>query len=769
MRRSGTRQSRSLKVSLVSTFLSVCLLLPIVPMSALGQTKPATKAPPSGTKRTPSATAKKPQKKSDDMAWLEAALKDPEFMKAFAHFTDRLTAELQMPAPRTQSHILPRLSDGTMFYAAFPNYGPVLRQFLQILQQELHDSPALRNFVQKNKLESGESKFEEMAQKVSELLDYLGDEVVVTAAVKGREPSGVLVAEVRKPGLSGFLDHLDTLINEDAKSKEHLRVFDPQTLQTATDAPGGGPVVLVRPDFLVIGTSAATVRDFNAQLDKGPGTFAANALGKRLAQSYQSGTSTVFAADLQKLMGLIPQNSPSTAQIKMLLDKSGFADAKYALMESRGAGRNSSNEVEVMFNGPRRGVASWIAPSGTLGSLDFMSPKSAVVEAFRLKPPAQILDDIVEIAGPMALQALPQIEQQFNVNLKQDILNKLGGEIGFELQMPVMPEAGSDTNNTKVQGGNFAVALSVTDAPGLQQTIKRLMAQSPIPAQERVEDGITFYSVAPPSAGASGQEFNYFFQDGYLIVTSNRELARETINLHRNGGSVAKLQGQPVKASGFARQNSNMFFASMLRQLPPDVSANLPKAFSGSEPMLNTMYAYADENSIRATSNSSMQTNAAMGLIVAAVAIPNLLRSKMAANDAAAVSILRTVNTAEVTYYTSYPKKGYAPSLAVMGPGAAGDCSNPTAANACLLDQTLGDPSCTGGKWCIKSGYKFSVRGICTPAGHCSGYAATATPVNPGSTGTKSFCTTTDAVIRSHEGGVDAPLTSAACRAWQPI
>lgn len=770
MRRFGTRQSRSMKVSLFFTALFVYLLA-IVPMNALGQTRPPAKAPQSGAKRTSPGAKKPAQNKSDDMAWLQAALKDPDFMKAFAHLTDRLSTELQMPAPRTQSRILPHLADDTMFYAAFPNYGPVLRQFQQILQEELHDSPALKNFLQKNKLEEGEAKFEEGAQKVSELFDYLGDEVVVTAAMKGREPSGVLVAEVRKPGLSGFLDHLDTLINADSKSKEHLRIFDPQTLQTATDGPGATAVVLVRPDFLVIGTSAATVRDFNTQLEKGQGTFSANALGKRLAQSYQGGTSTVFAADLQKLMALIPQNSRSSAQIKMLVDKSGFADAKYALIESRGAGRNSANELELMFNGPRHGVASWLAPSAMLGSLDFMSPKSAVVEAFRLKPPAQILDDIVELAGPMALQSLPQIEQQFNVNLKQDILSKLGGEIGFELQMPVMPPAGSDADNTKVEGGNFAVALSVNDAAGLEQTIKRLMAQSPMPAQERVEDGITFYSVAPPSAGVTGQEFNYFFLDGYLILTSSRELAREAISLHRNGGSAGRLESRPVKASAFARQNSNMFFASILKQLPTDVASNLPKAFSGNEPMVNTMYAYADENSIRATTNSNVQTNAAMGLIVAAVAIPNLLRSKMAANEAAAASTVRTVNTAEVVYATTYPNQGYAPSLAAMGPPAGGDCSNPsyvTAAHACLLDNVLGNASCTSGKWCTKGGYRYSVRGICTQT-LCRNYVVTATPVSK-DTGTKSFCSVNDAVVRLQAGTpLETPLTVAECRAWKAI
>jgi type IV pilus assembly protein PilA len=767
------RRSVNRKFFRLFTFVIVTLILAIAPVTALGQTKAPAKSPQSGARRispgTPS-TAKKPaaQKSDADMAWLQDALKDPELVNAVEHLSQRLTSELQYPAARTQSRILPRLPDSTMFYGAFPNYGPVLRQSLQIWQQELHDSAAIRTFLQKNKLDAGEPKFEEAVQKISEFMDYLGDEVVVTGSLKGKEPSGVVIAEVRKPGLSAFLEHVDQLLNAD--SKDHLRVLDPQQLQTATDKPGGDLTVLVRPDFVVIGGSAATVREVNAQLDKGTASFASNALGRRLAQAYQGGTNTLLAADLQKLVGLIPQGSPQTMQAMMLLDKTGFGDAKYAVMDSKGAGKNSTNQMELTFNGPRHGVAAWIAAPAPLGALDFMSPKSAVAEAFRLKPPAQMFDDIVELAGPSALQMLPQLEAQFSVNLKQDILSKLSGEIGFEMQTPPMVAAPASAM-TAVQP-SFKVMLGVTDPAGLQQTVKRLLKQAPMQGGERVEDGITFYTLASPSSPA--QEFNYFFLDNYLVIATSRELARETLRLHRSGASLARssqiggAQGQPVKASAFVYQNAGSFLGAMAKQLPPDIAGILTKALSQGEPAANVFYGYADDTSLRGTTNSNVTTNASAALVVAAIAIPNLLRSRMAANEAAAASTLRTINTAEVAYAATYPRKGYARSLAVMGPGGS-DCSNAnvTAAHACLLDGTVGGTNCTAGKWCEKSGYHYSVRGICTPT-TCSGYVATATPISE-STGKKSFCSTVDTVIRTHDGPVDLPLTAAQCKAWAPL
>lgn len=743
------------------------------------QTQPKTpaKGPQSQTRRPQTGAAKKtapakPQADSD-LNWLLEAAKDPELVAAVSHLQQRMAKDLTYPAPRTQSRILSRLPESTVFYAALPNLGPVVHQGLGIFQEELRDSAALRNFLHKNKLDDAEPKFEDGLQKFYEFAEYLGDEFVITGGLKGQEPSGALIAEIKKPGLKTFLEKIDLDLN--AKSSQHLRIVDPQQLSTATDDPAQGPVVLVRPDFMVVSLTAAAVRDVNAQLDKGGSSFTSIPLGKRLVQAYQSGTSSVFGANLQNLMALLPQNP---AQARMVLEKTGFGDVKYAVMENKLSGGHSINQMELVFNGPRRGVASWIAAPAPLGGLDFLSPKAAVAEAFRLKNPAQILDDLVEIVGPQAFQMLPQMEAQFNVNLKQDVLSKLGGEIAFELQPPTVPTTEqTSAEHAMVKGGDFKVVLSVTDAAALQQTLKRLLVAAPFQSGERTEDGVTFYTLSSPSAPDAGPapEFNYFFMDGYLVVTSSRAEAQEAVRLHRSGGSLGRSNlvtaaaSQPAKASILVYQNSGTFLAAMAKQAPPELTALLTKLMGGDgAPKPNVFLGYADENSLRGTTNNNVSTDATLGLIVATVAIPNLLHSRMAANEAAATSSLRMVNVAEVTYRTSYPNKGYAATLAALGPGT-GDCSaTVTAAHACLLDDKLGNASCTAGKWCEKNGYRYNVRGICGPKG-CTSYVVTATPVSA-NTGTKSLCTTTDAVIRQHMGPpLTAPLTAAECRAWKPL
>src|SRR5256714_14312907 len=88
-------------------------------------------------------------------------------------------------------------------------------------------------------------------------------------------------------------------------------------------------------------------------------------------------------------------------------------------------------------------------------------------------------------------------------------------------------------------------------------------------------------------------------------------------------------------------------------------------------------------------------------LIIAAIAIPNLLRARIAANESSAVSAIRSIATAEFTYNTAYPTAGYAVALANLGGPAA--CV-PSAATACMIDTVLSSGT--------KSGYVFLATGL---------------------------------------------------------
>jgi len=123
-------------------------------------------------------------------------------------------------------------------------------------------------------------------------------------------------------------------------------------------------------------------------------------------------------------------------------------------------------------------------------------------------------------------------------------------------------------------------------------------------------------------------------------------------------------------------------------------------------------------------------------LIIAAIAIPNLLRSRIAANEASAVGSLRTLNTAEITYNTTYPNVGFACSLGAMAPPSSGTSPSSTAAG--LIDANLASGT--------KSGYSFTLNTCSgTPA---NSYQTLAAPVTPGTTGQRYFCSDSSGVIQ---------------------
>jgi len=138
-------------------------------------------------------------------------------------------------------------------------------------------------------------------------------------------------------------------------------------------------------------------------------------------------------------------------------------------------------------------------------------------------------------------------------------------------------------------------------------------------------------------------------------------------------------------------------------------------------------------------------------LIIAAIAIPNLLRARMAANESSAVASIRTVNSAEVTYNSTYPTIGFSANLLNLG-GALGAACVPGTANACLIDSVLannGNPAGTG-----KSGYMFSTGAGTVSNGVNVGYTVVGVPITINQTGIRAFCAEEDAVVRWDPAGV---------------
>lgn len=694
-----------------------------------------------------------------EMPWAQDLKKYPGLQTELTQLIGKLQHNIQLPAPRSQSRLLPLLPQGTVFYAALPNYGDASHQALAIFRQELQQSPALRDWWQHGEMATAGPKLEDSLEKFYQLSQYLGDEVAISAATSGRQgPSLLIVAEVRKPGLKDFLQQM---MKEFATgTKPPMRIVDTQELAVLKDGPPTQePVMLVRPDFVAISFDTADLRSFNARLEQSVHEFAPTPFGQRVMQAYDGGTTVVAAADLQKILKQIPSgNSPS----QMTFERSGFADMKYLVWEHKSSATQSSSQAELTFTGPRRGVAGWLAAPAPLGGLDFVSPKAVLASAIRLKNLGEIFDDVQELSNasnPASFAMLTQMAQGMGLNLKNDLLSHLTGEITLELDSVNPPDPA------------WKAILRVDDAERVQATFTKLLATVPVIAQQSEEGGVTFHSLKVPSP-QKATEINYAFVDGYLVVAPSRAALSEAVRSHRTGESLAKSKqfldslppGHSADASALVYEDPLAMMAMRMQQASPGLAATLSQANPGMTPTV--IGAYAEPSAIREASQST-GVDAGMILMGAAIAIPNLLRARTSANESAAVGTVRNVITAQVMYSMTYPERGYARDLATLGPGAGG-LVQPSADHAGLLDATLAKRICTASAWCIKSGYRFRIMTSCAKL-PCGEFVVVGAPLD-GNTGTRSFCSTSDGVVRFRlDPPLTMPVSAVQCRSWQPV
>jgi type IV pilus assembly protein PilA len=152
-------------------------------------------------------------------------------------------------------------------------------------------------------------------------------------------------------------------------------------------------------------------------------------------------------------------------------------------------------------------------------------------------------------------------------------------------------------------------------------------------------------------------------------------------------------------------------------------------------------------------------------LVIAAIAIPNLMRSKMAANESSAVGSLHALSNAETLYIDTYPTVGYASQISELG--GPGPCT-PSSTTACIVDNFLATaiPGTTG-----KSGYVFLATGsVVGGTAYNNEYVVGAAPMSAQHTGSRDFCITSDGALHSQSANIgDVPVDKPATCFTYPV
>jgi FecR protein/Putative zinc-finger len=539
---------------------------------------------------------------NSEIAWSQNADQHLALLAEFVHLSNRLAA-VQLPGLRYQSNLLPILPADTVLYASIPNLGDAAQQANQLFQQELQESPVLRQWWQQVQAHKHGPDFQEVLNEVHALGGYLGNEIVFAVAVdRQRHGSPLVIAQVQKPGLKEF-------IAQEYPSQANLRLVDEQELnRLSAQQPENGLLILVRPDFVAASGDVAALQRLDAALKQGNGGFAGTAFGQRMTAAYQQGAGLLFGANLQE-MAAHHASAVASKNHQKAFTQTGLADVRYLVAERKDVGGQPLNHAELTFNARRRGMASWLAPPAPIGGLDFVSKDASAVAAFVAKSPALMLDDVLDVAYASKAGAQAEIvqgESELKIKFHQDLADTLGGEITFALDGPILPTP------------SWKVIAEVYNPGRLQATIQQLVADANaqvtqagqgLALEQETVNGLTYYTLRSQNA-AKPHELTYTFTDGFMVIGPSRAVVMQALNVHNSGNSLTSSadfrallpQDEHANVSALLYQNLSPVLGPVMQQLTPSQLKSLQQLAADTRP--SVVCAYGEDTSIHVASTS---------------------------------------------------------------------------------------------------------------------------------------------------------------------
>jgi len=574
------------------------------------------------------SAAMQPVPLQQEISWSKDREKHLALLAELAHLQHKLE-QVQLPSLRYESKLLPLLPADTVIYAGLPNLGDYLKQANDLFQQELQESAVLREWWNRSQAQKGGPGYQKIMDELHSLSEYVGNEVVFSIAMDGKDGHPLALAQVERSGLKEFLEQEISRYphGEDAD----LHVLDEAGLTGAQ--PSGkreGLWVLVRPDIVAVAADVTTLRQLEASLKQGSGGFGATTFGQRVAGAYREGAGMLFAADLQKVgasrvgsavQTTNPERRKSGHEVMALM---GLADLRYMIAERKDLNGQTQNRAELSFTQQRRGMASWLGAPAPMGGLDFVSKDAGAVAAFVTKSPSKMLDDVFGVAtysDPASQQQIDRAESELNIRFHQDLADTLGGELVFALDGPVLPTP------------SWKVVAEVYDPARLQNTLQQLLQymnahdqNHQVSLESEVSGGVTYYTLRFQDAGKPA-EVDYTFSNGYIILAPSRALVMNAVQIHNSGNSISRSadfralmpQDGQTDVSALVYQNLAPLLGPIAEQLTPEQRQVFGKLAADNKPSL--VCAYGEDTDIRVASNSKF-----FGLDLNTLALTNLLK-----------------------------------------------------------------------------------------------------------------------------------------------
>jgi ferric-dicitrate binding protein FerR (iron transport regulator) len=406
-------------------------------------------------------------------------------------------AQIRLPELRYASKLLGRLPANTVFFASIPNLAGYLGQTQNVFNQKMAESPDLRAWWSGHAANAGP-----ILEKLRAASEYLGEEIVVTGftTADGKTQLPVFFAEVKRPGFGVFLKEQHLPAGIAVEERNGLVAFGPKDAVAAFAGSAFAP------------SNAAPA-----------GGFQNTQFYARISESYRNGAGLLLSADLSAL-----GHGQAIA-----------GGARYFIAEEKEINHQMEARASLGFDGPRSGMAAWLADPSAMGTLDYVSAEATIVTAFVVKSPVAIVDGLVSLqnrnVAASTEKSLSGLREQTGVDVRKDFAMALGSEFSLSLDGSAIPVPSWKLvtevyDPVKMQGAlqKFAEAYS-------RETVKA--GNQPLRIAQEVVEGRTYYMIAGGD-GSPLTEAHYTFADGYMIAGPTRALVSRALQVKSGRASV---------------------------------------------------------------------------------------------------------------------------------------------------------------------------------------------------------------------------------------
>jgi hypothetical protein len=564
----------------------------------------------------------------DEVAWSRKAAQYAETLQAFTSLNKEL-GKVAQPGVRNSTHLLDLMPEGTIVYAALPNLTSTIVESHRIMQERINQNAALREWWQKEGKGHRGQNVDQVIGSIREFGDYLGDEIAVSVSMdeKGEPVAPLVLAELKNS--AGFQQFIEQQIanfgaqKAGSSQRPAIRFLqDPLTANAAAAEPGKKVdelFVWIQGNLFAASPKLNQLQEVATTVQKGgTSSFTGTAFHNRIAQVYQEGAGLVVAANLERLIAKAKPEITKGAggeQRESALKQLGILNLKYFVLDQTTLQGKTHTMATVSFSEAQRGIPSWLADPGPMGSIEYISPDANVAAGFVVRDPVKLVDDllgVLETVSPDLRKNLDKQAAERGLDIRRDIAAPLGGEFAFAIDGPILPTP------------SWKMVFEVNDSAHLQQALERIVGEINKEAAklgkaglvwDRAEvDGRGYYTLKSADFGV---EVNYTFVNGYMVMGPSRAMVQRSVQMQQQGYTL--LRSSRFTAGLPADGNAN-FSALFYHNLAPLVqpfaeriansAGSLPqeqqqaiKAMAADMPP-TLAYAYAQGDSITFAANT---------------------------------------------------------------------------------------------------------------------------------------------------------------------